>query len=839
MSSQVKQLYEFGPYRLDTGERVLTRAGRLVPLTPKALETLTALVRHGGRIMEKEELLREVWPGTYVEDATLAQNIFTLRRALGNGQGDGQKYIETIPRRGYRFIAQVRELPYEEPSPVFANEAAQPSATTTATATEPPTEAAMKAATQATTQATNEATNQATTVAPSQSVAPVDDQPAEQQTHAGWADWPASTHVTDANQQTFAPDEPPPSVTTPPPSVTTEPPPPSFVPAALAHVAPYTESPAAPSRPRLAVLVIGASLVGVIALAVFLIYNFSVRRQAQPLARTSAPAQTMRLTRLPINGKVEGAGLSPDGNLVAYVLNEGGRKSLWVKQTTAASRAQQIVPPLPPPDDMGGAAFSRDGRYVYYGVFSQAKQQAAMYAVPTLGGPPKELVSNINSPPSFAPDGRQVAFIRADFNQPQPVAKLLVADADGTNERVLASRTLPTLLDSPAWSPDGQVIAVAVRTLEPTPGYATISAIRVGDGAEQPLGDHRWFGLGMMQWLPDASGLVVTLVEQELNPSQLWQISYPGGELRRITNDLNSYAGVSLNADASALLTLQTDLVSNVWVVPGGDVTKATQITQGPGKYDGYYGLTWLPDGRLVYASIASGAWDLWLMNADGSDARQLTVDARSNYGPAASPDGRYIVFVSNRGGGPFHVWRMNTDGSNPVQLTKGDGENFAHVTADGRWVVYATGGFRNDSYVWKVPIDGGQPVRLTEQGASWPFLSPDGKLFVSLFQPSNAAQPRLAVYSIDGGQPVKTFDLPTTFRANIVWSADGRAIHYLDARAGVTNIWAQPLDGSAPRPVTDFKTEGVIAYDWARDGRLACARGIENTGVVLIRDFR
>src|ERR1043165_3323175 len=107
MSKQVKQLFAFGPYVLDTGERLLKRGDALVPLTPKALETLAALVRHGGRVVEKEELLKAVWPDTYVEERTLAQNIFTLRRALGEGGDDGQKYIETIPRRGYRFTAPV------------------------------------------------------------------------------------------------------------------------------------------------------------------------------------------------------------------------------------------------------------------------------------------------------------------------------------------------------------------------------------------------------------------------------------------------------------------------------------------------------------------------------------------------------------------------------------------------------------------------------------------------------------------------------------------------------------------------------------------------------------
>src|SRR5205085_11547683 len=224
------------------------------------------------------------------------------------------------------------------------------------------------------------------------------------------------------------------------------------------------------------------------------------------------------------------------------------------------------------------------------------------------------------------------------------------------------------------------------------------------------------------------------------------------------------------------LLTLQTDLVTNVWVAPKGDAPHATQVTQGPGKYDGYYGLTWTPDGKIVYASIASGAWDIWQMNADGTNAKQLTSDARSNYGPSVSSDGRYIVFVSNRGGGAFHVWRMNTDGSEQKQLTFNEEENFAHTTANGRWVIYASVDFAQANYIWKVPIDGGPPVRLTDKNSSWPFPSPDGKQFVCTYQLDANAPPKLAVFSIDGGAPLKLFDVPQTFRQHRLvarWARD------------------------------------------------------------------
>src|SRR5215468_2879023 len=109
MSLQTKHIYEFGPFRLDAAEHLLLRDGEAVPLTPKAFDLLLALVERHGHLLEKEELLKKVWPDTFVEEANLASNISLLRKALGDGQ-NGHRYIETAPKRGYRFVADVKKL---------------------------------------------------------------------------------------------------------------------------------------------------------------------------------------------------------------------------------------------------------------------------------------------------------------------------------------------------------------------------------------------------------------------------------------------------------------------------------------------------------------------------------------------------------------------------------------------------------------------------------------------------------------------------------------------------------------------------------------------------------
>jgi len=105
---KAKHIYEFGPFRLDTEEKVLAREGQAVPIPPKDAETLVVLVEKAGHIVEKDELLEKVWPGVFIEENNLARRIFNLRQVLGEGP-DGRKYIETVPKRGYRFVGSVKE----------------------------------------------------------------------------------------------------------------------------------------------------------------------------------------------------------------------------------------------------------------------------------------------------------------------------------------------------------------------------------------------------------------------------------------------------------------------------------------------------------------------------------------------------------------------------------------------------------------------------------------------------------------------------------------------------------------------------------------------------------
>ena len=574
-----------------------------------------------------------------------------------------------------------------------------------------------------------------------------------------------------------------------------------------------------------------ATLLVAVAGVSFGLYKFIVRERSS--VKPSA-AQTMRITRITNTGRAADAVISPDGKYIFYVVEDAGRQGLWMRQVATSSNVQ-IVPPGNV--HYWGLSFPPDGTYLYYNVSAEGSD---LYRMSALGGVARKVLAGLDSIITFSPDGKQFAFVR--FNPSRGEGALVVANADGTGERTLLVRKSPDFFGGgPAWSPDGKVIAFPIERADANGHYTGVVEVQTSDGAVRPIAEKRWFGIERMAWLRDGSGLILIAADQQSSPAQIWQLSRMNGEARRITNDLNSYSSMSLTADSAAVVTVQTDIISDMWIAPNGDAGSAKQITFG--KYDGAEGMSWTPDGRIVYASNATGNLDICIMNADGTNQKQLTAEVGNNSLPSVSPDGRYIVFMSDRTG-LNHIWRMETDGSNPKQLTNGTDERRPQCSPDGRWVVYASLG--SWWTLWKVRIDGGDPVQLTDKPSGRPVISPDGKLIACGYSDDQSLPFKIAVIPFEGGQPLRLFDIPATVFDHLFdtllirWTPDGRALYYTDIRDGISNIWTQPLGGGGPKQMTDFKTNKMFFFDWSHDGKqLAMARGTVTNDVVLITNFK
>jgi len=765
MSGNHKGFYEFGSFRMDSAGHQLWRDGEEIPLTPKAFQVLLLLIEHAGQTLLKDELMKSVWPDAFVEENNLADNISILRHALGDDP-KAPKYIKTIQRRGYRFVASVNHCRAEEISSGIVTQG--PDGTISENLTDAGGERVMTAV-----------------------------QKDRQETNSSLAAIPVT--------------------------------------------------PTAPSVKRtwlrkVIALIVGGLMVG--AIAGFLALYRSFRNSSAPKAQ-----REMTITRVTNSGKSGIATISPDGKLIAYAQNytpanpSSGTGILYVRQIGANHELQLLESGE---RIFGGTAFSPDGTLIYYVIYDKRDPKGALYRIPSLGGPPLRLLGDISSMFSLSPDGRRVTFYRYDPARKQ--LNLMITALDGSGAQTLLTRPYNGVAFTgiPAWSPDGGMIAFvpdpSVTKQGDNDESETIYGIDIASGAIKPLTDQLWGSIGTMVWMSDGRGLIV-IASRLRTGNQLYQLSYPEGSVRRITRGVHGFGNyaLSITSDSSALVAASYESSAQLWSVGmDGDTGDALRLTTG--DYDGRRGIAALPDGRIVYVAREGGEYDLWTVKDDGTETKPLTADSFLDREIATTPDGRYLVFTSDRAGGS-QIFRTERDGSGPQQLTSGQVQaNMPDCSPDGRWVVYAAS--QNEkTTVWKVAIDGGKPVQLTDYECVAPSFSPDGK-FISCIIPSETVTQKgsIAVVSAEGGTPVKSFNaVPFSWSyLSARWTPDGQALIFRGFESFVSNLWKQRLAGGPPSQLTDFKTEMIFNYTFSRDGQhLILSRGQTLSNVVLIKDFK
>lgn len=757
MSLQTKHFYEFGQFRLDARDHLVLRNGEVVPLPPKTFDLLLALVESSGRVLSKEELMKQVWPDSFVEEANLSHHVFTLRKALGE-DGEG-RYIETIPRRGYRFVASVTEISNEGTDIVLAER------TRSRVVIEEESE-----------------TSDTRQFASAQETSPLIITPADAQT--------TNTKAAPASSIT--------------------------------------------RRRTRALLLVGLTLL--VSMAAFSWYDLSRS------GKSAAIKRTMKITRVTNSGKVGTASISPDGRFIAYDENyTSGKGTLYVMQVGTNNEIQLLDS-----DErmFGGTAFSPDGGLIYYVCYDRNDPQGALYRIPVLGGPPTRLIGDFDSMFSISPDGREVAFYRKDSTHKEE--SIVVAALDGRNERALLTRhqSDTILVGMPAWSPQGSLIAFGASKAgeaEAPAGGASLFVADVGSGGIKQLSAERFVDIGKMNWKPDGQGLVFVAFRPRVG-NQLYYLSYPACEVRRITNDLLTYGnyGLGITSDSAALTADVWESSAQVWTIGAdGGAGRASQLTLGDD--DGRQGIASLRDGRIAYVARTNDEYDIWTAKEDGTGARPLTADSFSEGDISATPDGRYLVFISDRVGGS-HLFRIETDGAGLKQLTFGDAHDSApDCSPDGNWVAFASTS-DGKTTLWKVPVEGGSPVQLTDYESTSPAFSPDGTM-ISCILPAGGrvTQGSIAVVTAEGGAPVSRFKvLPFAFvYPSARWRLDGQALVFRRTENHVDNLWQQPLQNGPPRQLTTFAADQIFSFRYSHDGRrLILSRGRVVVNVVLITNF-
>ncbi len=572
-------------------------------------------------------------------------------------------------------------------------------------------------------------------------------------------------------------------------------------------------------------------IAGVTILVVFCAVRIWWRR---PMAESAF--KNYRVSALTSSGTVAFAAVSPNGRNLIFADEQGPRQSLWLQQV-ATSTAVRILGPVHHPL-LEGVRFAPDGNYFYYIEEDPGGETQSLYRLGLTGGSPERIVFDIEdlSAVDISPDGKQLVFTRRNIAKSEYY--LLTAHADGSDERRLLTVHAPETIGLPAWSPDGNNIAFGIGQ---GPSIRTIAVMSSQGGAERRLPPEARL-ISQIAWLPDQSGLLFSAWPKGGDYFSLWILSYPTGKLRRINSDLLSYFGASLTQNGRSLVTVQSEVDSNLWVAPAHDPTAATPLHEGASREDGLWGVSWLPDGRLVFG--IGDLSELWVVNRDGSFRQQLTHLGKTATNPTSTRADGTIVFQRRGYESKMlaAIWAIDSHGDNLRQLTSGVGHEYRpEISPDGKWIVYAS---RSDC--WKMTLADSKVTKLDPRGGFLPTISPDGHWIafeaidnhLEIVAADGRGKPRLLPFIDEPQAPSPMAAFAVTYP--IRWNAAGDALTFVRTQDGVSNIWSQPIDGSPARQLTHFTSMVIWSHDWSRDGKyLVMARGNFSRDAVMLTDMR
>ncbi len=533
------------------------------------------------------------------------------------------------------------------------------------------------------------------------------------------------------------------------------------------------------------------------------------------------------------NGRTTLASLSPDGNYLAFVVGEpGGEQTLYLKQVESSTEEVKI-----PPRKIAyaGLTFSPDSKYI----FETEKDETLvgrLYAMPILGTRPGvPVIVDIDGPISFSPSGKQFAFVRyVDTNRGKSKSResaIFIASTDGSDERKLLSVESLTILRRLTWSPKGDRIAAFLDSY--LPGQTSETTLDLLDlhGGQAQTALPGWRLIGQACWTRDGRTLIVSASTRQrarLQP-QLRQIDLKSGEVYEITKDLAAYLSPSLTSDGLELAAVKQEDKAVLWVSASHDFTHGESASA---ESERRASLTWPDKNHIILNSNRSGFPNLWLFDVQTQARTDLTNESNVEQQAVAIPGSSSVVFSSNRAG-QFHLWRFDPETNRYTQLTFGANYDEAPaVSPDGQWIVY-TSWVSNNPHLRKVRLSGGDDQSIGTYPAQDPQISPDGKWIACLIEDPVTSKWTVAIIPLDGSAHIQR--MPAA-QLPIRWLPDGNALSTVRTNPkGVSNVWAMPLDGSAPRQLTRFDDDMILAFAWSPAGdRLACVRASSGADVAL-----
>jgi len=733
MAHAVRPSYKFGPFILDTCQRVLFRDGLIVPLTPKSFDTLLALVESGGRIIDKEDLLKKVWPDTFVEEVNLAKNISILRKVFE--EDAAHPYIETIPRRGYRFVSAIEEVPAEmDPLNRMAVRQNGPH------------------------RATKQSVDPFEDVLPAEAPCPISARsrrPAVLLT-ASLAILCAAALITIALLifRSFS--------KTPQPS----------------EVVPLTSFPGAQSEAAFSpdgkqvAFVWNGGNEGNYSIYVKMIGAEALLRLTSSSASDSRPVW------------------SPDGRSIVFLRNSTDSSAYYSIPVLGGLERKLTDVSLHADAGTGNCSYySPDGKYLAIADKNSPSVPAGIFLLSLESGQKRQLTSPPAGTvgdycPAFSPDGKMLAFIRSTSLATTDLYVFHLPDGKPTR-LTFDELTIQGL----AWTSNSSDIVFASRR-GGNIGYLWRISAHGGTPARIPT-------IGKEVLSPAISAQADRLAYTQLSDdTNIWRIdldaSGKGTSQTEVIGSTFWDGDPDYSPDGQKIaFTSGRSGGFGIWVSKSDGSSPWLLFDGGP-----YLTGTprWSPDGHWIAFDSRSGTPgtggnpDIFVISADGGHARQLTTDPAEDVAPTWSRDGRWIYFGSTRSGS-MQIWKMPATGGSAVQVTRQGGfEGFE--SSDGTYLYYLKG--RGIPGIWRVPAEGGPetPVITHNQAGLWRYWRVvDGGMY---FATAVEGHPIIEFFSFATGQTSEVFRparRPEMYMPGMAVSPDGHSLLYTQKDQSGSNI--------------------------------------------------
>jgi Tol biopolymer transport system component/DNA-binding winged helix-turn-helix (wHTH) protein len=669
---QTNGFYDFAGFRLDAHERLLRRGDETISLTPKEFELLLALVERAPHLVEKDELHEIIWKGTFVEEGTLTRNVSWLRKKLESSAG-GEKFIETVPKRGYRFLPRVTQIK-KTPALVVEEQTVQHIRIEETISLERGMQNEERGIENTNNGQLNASQTTNLTVRKTTPHSPLRTPHSIRLWLALFFGATAAAAIALIVYQNF--------VRSPAPKTIL-----------ASKITPFSglsgreEMPAfSPDGKQIAFVWNGANGENTD------IY-VKLIKTGEPVRLTETDADDLSPT------------FSPDASHIAFVRSSatGGSELILIPALGGAERKICNLR-----STRSGLSFSPDGRYLAVADNDEGAAKSGIFLVDIANGEKRRLTTPPEHAgdvtPAFSPDGQTIAFVRS---LGPIVQELFVASVSGNREpRQLTFDK--TWIDGVAWSADGTRIVFA--SLRKNNSQVSLWQIPAAGGEPELIATG---GKKLGSPAVSSDGRTIAFVENSQD-SNIWRLQLDGlsnrDAFRRHIESSRSDNSPQFSSDGKRIVFASSRTANyEIWIADadGANARRLTDLQNAPAGSPRFS-----PDNRfVVFDAQIGGNGDIFVIPSDGGTPRRLTDAASFDYMPSWSADGQWIYFASNRSG-KAQIWKMPAGGGEAIQVTQNGGTE-SYESPDGKELYFSKG--NGITGLWRVPANGGAESAVAE----------------------------------------------------------------------------------------------------------------------------